>query len=140
MAQPPEWIVELTERALAEIHAVDLLSPIGCHYFWNKFGQQWEVTLFAARTEIVGGEYDGSQSASKFSVDLTALLAIFDRVHSFHWQALSQGEDDELGSHISLEGIYQDHNVWLRIPAMAPERFQTGRRANVYELRVEDTW
>ena len=67
-------------------------------------------------------------------------LGLFDEVKQFHWQALDLGPQDELGQHISLEGIYDGNSVWLRVLAEPPERFDNGRIANAYELDFKDVW
>jgi hypothetical protein len=120
---------------------VDTLSPIGCHYFHNEEPpEQWEVSVFAARTEIVGGERDGQETSSRFTLDLKRVVRLFSEVKRLHWQGLEFGADDEVGSHISIEGIYLGRPVWLRILAHAPKRFESGRYAHAYQVRLEDLW
>ena len=140
MAAPASWLAQLANQIAAEFYAVDVLAPLGCHYYFNKSRNQWEVTLFASKTETVGGEFDGKISSSKFNLDLKILSEMFSEVTRFHWQALAIGPDDELGPHLSLEGIYQGRSVWLRIPATAPSRFTSGRCFNAYEFRLTDNW
>ena len=140
MTSTPQWLTELANEALASVLAIDLLAPVGCHHYHNKAIDEWEVSLFASTTEIVGGQRDGERCSSKFLLDLKSLVQIFDSVQNLHWQALSLDSDDELGPHISLEGIYRGHKVWLRVLSTAPERFQSGRRASVYSLRLEEIW
>ena len=137
---PHAWLVQLADEVSARLIPTGVAAPIGCHYHHNHSHDQWEVTLFAARTETVGGPLDGRISTSKFSVDLDGLAEIFDNVARFQWQALSLGQDDELGPHISVEGIYRGHSVWLRIPAVAPERFEPGRSTNAGNSRIEERW
>jgi hypothetical protein len=130
----------MANRAARLLRAVDLLSPVGCHYYRNQARDQWEVTLFASSTEVIGGRYDGRITASKFCLDLRELLGLFDDVTGFQWQALPLGPEDELGPHISLEGRYEGRSVWLRILATAPPRFETGRCLNARDLRLDDVW
>ena len=122
------------------MHSVDIPPPIGCHYYFNKVSDQWEVSLFAANTETIGGERDGCVSYSRFGLDLKELMTAFDEIATCSWQALSLGSDDEVGPHVSLEGTFEGHNVWLRVLAQPPARFRTGRYLKAYELRFEDAW
>lgn len=140
MSAPPSWLAEMAEGVAATLYAVDVLAPLGCHRYHNRALDQWEVTLFAAKTETIGGRYDGRKSPSKFHVDVCALFELFTPVTAFHWQALSLGPDDDLGPHLSLEGVYQGHSVWLRILASAPSHYRIGRLADAYTLRLEDVW
>lgn len=140
MASSPAWIEKLANEVAAEMSAMDLLAPIGCHHYYNKALRCWEISVFASRTETIGGEKDGQRLPSQFVLDLQALQDVLSSVVAFHWQALPAGPDDEVGAHISIEGTYDGHTVWLRILAAAPERFECGRRVLVYEDRLEDRW
>ncbi len=138
MSQPPPWIQELTEDVTAGMHAFDVLSPIGCHYHQTE--RFWEVTIFASRTEIVGGPKDGTQTSSKFSLDLQGVSRLLDDVTEMHWQALPLDGDDDLGPHISLVGRRAGNEVWLRILAEAPPRFEPGRIIWAYDGTSEEAW
>ena len=142
MKSPPAWLADLANHVATEMYPIDLLAPLGCHYHLNDEipGGQCEITVFAASTEIVGGEFDGKHQPSKFCLDLRNMLKHFDQIETFHWQTAPVAEDDELGAHVSIEGEYQGQSVWLRVVAEAPKRFSCGRQANVYELKLEDVW
>lgn len=138
MASPPDWLREFADAIAEQIRAVDLLAPIGCHLFHAV--DVWEVTLFVSSTEVIGGQHDGRERASRFFLDLQGVASVFDTVESFAWQAQDLGDDDDVGPHISVEGSYQGEAIWLRIPATAPPAFQPGRQANAYHHRWEETW
>jgi hypothetical protein len=61
-----------------------------------------------------------------FSLDVQALQAIFERVTALDWHAQDVGPDDDDGPHLSLEGTYQGHAVWLRVLAEAPDDEEPG--------------
>ena len=136
---PPTWLNELANEVASHLYAVDLLSPLGCHVYRNQALDQWELTLFASRTRVVGGQYDGREIVSEFSADIAGIVRLFDNVSELHWHALA-GATDELGTHISLEGHLNRKNVWLRITAEPPVRFEPGRTAHAYNLRLEEHW
>jgi hypothetical protein len=138
MVQPPTWLRSLTDLAGASLQPVDVLAPLGCHYC--EVDGVWEITLFASQTEILGGPDDGGLRASRFHVDLSALVALFDEVESAYWQAQGLGADDDLGPHVGVEGVYAGHRVWLRITAIAPRRFPPGRHACVHPESWEELW
>ena len=140
MSPPPTWLAELANRVATEMYPIDVMSPIGCHYFYSDESSQWDLTLFAADTEVVGGARDGSRSPSKFNLDLSHLNTMFSKITNFHWQALPMGPNDDLGPHVSVEGIFRGQRVWLRILSQSPECFETGRKAKPYELSMEDVW
>lgn len=141
MAAPPPWLQQLGNDVAAQIRAVDMLAPIGCHFYFDAELKTWEVTVFVSRTETVGGPFDGRINASRFSVDLNGLQSLFQEgSEMFHWQALSMDHDDHLGPHVGIETVYKGHKVWIRIPATAPSQFEAGRHAQVYDFNFEDEW
>jgi hypothetical protein len=140
MTQPPEWLSALADLIAEAIIGVDAPAPLGCHFFHNESVDQWEITLFPGATEIVGGRHDGRVKPSPFALDLARLSWVLNDVERFHWQTHSLGDSDDLGPHVSLEGTYEDHNVWLRILAEAPEQFPIGRRVDASGEEIEDLW
>jgi len=140
MVATPDWLTELADRVVDQLHALDTLGPIGCHFCLHE--DVWEVTLFAGTTEIVGGRRDGARQGTRFSLDLKSVVELFDEVDALGWQSHSFGEShgDDLGPHVSVEGRYQGQSVWLRILASAPAQFAPARRLFVHEGRADDVW
>ena len=138
MSCPPQWIQDLTRAVAEHIYSFDVLSPVGCHFY--KVESQWEVTIFASSTEVVGGPKDGMRTSSNFSLDLYKVHKVLDDVSEFRWQPLSLGDEDELGPHISLEGTREGHEIWLRILSEAPADIEPGRIIWAYDGRMEQVW
>lgn len=135
---PPNWLTVFTDEVTQSIHAHDVMSPLGCHF--HREGEVWEITIFAARTEIVGGPQDGRTTHSRFDVDIKPILDQFSEVSALYWQAQSLGSRDELGPHVAIEGIHKGRQIWLRVTSTAPRRFGPGRRAMVNLERIEELW
>ena len=138
MGQSPDWMDEFVNLIAKQIVPVDVMAPLGCHIARND--DCWEITLFASATEVVGGPQDGGPRPSHFFVDLQGFSSIFHSIDSLAWQAQGLGRDDEIGPHVSVEGDFRGHRVWLRIPAYAPRRFPPGRRADVNRQLWEEVW
>ena len=138
MVSPPDWLSQFANAVTPNIHSFDILSPLGCHFL--QVHDIWEITLFASRTEVVGGPQDGMNSHANISVDVKSLLDVFSSIEAISWQSQPLGDRDELGAHLSVEGTYEDHRVWLRITAVAPEMFGVGRRAFVNQQQIEEIW
>lgn len=136
----PTWLNSLASAAAEHIHGVDILSPLGCHSYHNQARDEFELTLFASRTQVVGGRLDGREVGSNFDVNIGAVMDLFDAPPKVGWQALAKGEEDQLGPHISFEGSYMGQAVWLRILGEAPERYEHGRHLNINTLKLEDLW
>ena len=135
---PPDWLSELANAVAGEILPVDILAPVGCHYWTN--GAIWEVTLFVSKTETQGGPCDGRLSWSRFTFDIQSLYRLFDAITSLQWQALPFDDDDEFGAHLLCEGIYEGESVSLRVLSRPPERFEVGRTADPYGNKLNDEW
>jgi hypothetical protein len=138
MPSPPEWLQQFADAVALQMHPVDLLAPVGCHFC--QADDSWEIALFVSGTQIVGGKKDGVVRHSRFNVDVRAVVDLFSDVRSVSWQALPIGGDDELGPHLSIEGSCGGNTVWLRILSRPPKRFDVGRRAVVYDAAWEETW
>ena len=138
MASPPTWLSSFVDAVTANFHSHDVMPPLGCHF--QKVDQIWEVTVFASRTEIIGGSQDGRVRHAPFAVDVKNLLDSFTTVDQVSWQTQRLGQCDDLGAHLSVEGLIEDQPVWLRITAISPERFDFGRRAYVNQCGFEDAW
>src|SRR6185369_1527031 len=108
MVSPPEWLSQFVNAVAQHIHAHDLLSPLGCHF--HEHSGVWEVTLFASRTEIVGGPEDGRSPESNFNLNIGGVLPLFSRVDAIEWQAQSLGQNDELGPHLSISGSHSERS------------------------------
>jgi len=138
MVAPPSWLATFADQVAAQIHPIDVLAPLGCHYHLDE--EVWEVTLFVSKTEVIGGPKDGRLKNSRFQLDIKGVLETFDAVESCAWQPMGLGEEDEVGPHLSIEGIYAGHPIWLRLPATAPQQFDPGRYAVVHERRWKEVW
>ncbi|QDT38834.1 hypothetical protein [Stratiformator vulcanicus] len=136
----PKELKELVTSAVESIIGIDVPAPLGCHYRHNELRDEWEITLFAAKTEIIGGPDDGRNTASRFWLDLDQLRGIMTEVASFGWQAVEAGEGDEVGPNVAVIGQYQGYQVWLRILAEAPARYEAGRSADVLAAEFRNLW
>jgi hypothetical protein len=58
--------------------------------------------------------------------ELVVYATPFERVTDLHWHAQGFGPDDDDGPHISIEGTYQGHYVWLRVLEAAPDDEEPG--------------
>lgn len=138
MSAPPRWITEFADEVAALLEPADLLAPLGCHCCQHE--NVWEITLFAARTEIIGGPRDGERRPSAFHINLLELTRLFESVTAMDWQAHAVHEDDDLRTHISVTGRILGRSVWLRVLATAPPQFAVGRQALVHEQQWKEVW
>jgi hypothetical protein len=138
MSEPAAWLKTLADAVAQSVALIDVTAPFGCHFCFAD--GVWEVTLFAEAVEVVGGPKDGAIKLSRFGVHITEILALFQDVTSCTWQAQSMGEDDDLGPHLSVEGLYKGRQVWLRVLAEPPVHFPARQVPEAPRLVGDEGW
>jgi hypothetical protein len=138
MSEPAAWLQTFADSVARAIALAGSGTSFGCHFC--RAEGIWEVTLFAEAVEVLGGPKDGSIRKAAFGVHISEILDLFQNVSSCSWQSQSMGEEDDLGSHFSVEGIYKGRSVWLRILAEPPEHFPVRRVAQAPRLVGDDGW
>ena len=136
----PAWLTSFATATTEHIYGVDILAPIGCHCYHNRARDEYELTMFAARTQVVGGRLDGRELGSQFEVELNEIADLFDSPPKIGWQAFPKGGEDQIGTHVAFQGEYMGQLVWLRILSEPPERYEHGRNLHVHKLKLEDLW
>jgi hypothetical protein len=121
---PSAWMTELVEGVAGCMEAHSPIGELGWRYHEDE--ELLELMVYPTPVKLVGGEHDGAIVMPGFSLDVLALQAVFERVTALHWHAQDFGPDDEDGPHLSLEGTYQGHPVWLRVLAEAPDDEEPG--------------
>jgi hypothetical protein len=137
---PPTWLRWFVNDVIRGIVDDCAIAPLGCHYYLDSDLDTWEVTLFVSRTELWSGPHDGRPIPAPFQIDIFSVCAAFDTLPCIHWQTEKLAADDELGNHLSFEGIARGVNVWLRILRDAPEWADTGRLVHAGTGQIQDAW
>ena len=137
---PPAWLRWFVNDAIRGIVDRHVAAPVGCHFFHDIEADIWEVSLFLSRTEVYGGAADGKHVPAGLQVDVGLVAAAFDVTPLIHWQSEKFSVDDDLGNHLSFEGVARSVHVWLRILQSAPEWAGPGRLVHAESGLVEDIW
>jgi hypothetical protein len=125
MAQhPPAWMEALVDVVAECLNPHSPMGPLGFRYLEED--AHGELVVYPTPVELVGGAEDGTVVVPGFALDLHALLAAFEHVTALQWCAHGFGPSDPDGPCVSLEGIYQGHEVWLRVLAEPPEDEEPG--------------
>ena len=121
---PEVWLHRLAEAVAGCMEATSPMGPLG--YRYGEEDSMWEIDLYPTSVELVGGAADGEVVAAAFSLDIEQLRGLFDRIDVLAWQSLGflSGE----GPHVSIEGIYQGHEVFIQVLAYAPEDEEPGMK------------
>lgn len=123
----PDWLDELVEAVAGCIEADDPLGPLG--YRWHEESGFWEFDLYPMPVELVGGAVDGAVVDPGYSLDMTALQAVFDQAKFLYWNTHGyHGSDPPF---VSVEGVYEGREMFVRILAAAPEGEEPGMKFQV---------
>jgi hypothetical protein len=137
---PPTWLRWFVNDVIQGFVDNSVTAPLGCHVYQDPDLDTWEVTLFVSRTELWSGAHDGRSIPAPFQIDIFSVCAAFDTLPFIHWQAEKLAADDELGNHLSFEGVARGVKVWLRILRDAPEWADAGRLVHAVTGQIQDTW
>ncbi len=137
---PPAWLRWFVNDAVRGIVDRQVTAPVGCHFYHDGESDVWEISLFVSRTEVCGGSADGKQVPSGLQIDIPAVCAAFDSPPATYWQSEKIADDDELGNHLSFEGIARGFSVWLRMMQHPPEWTCPGRLIHAESGEIEDVW
>jgi hypothetical protein len=116
-----EALVDIVSGCM-EAHSVT--GPLG--FRWSEEEQFWEVIVYPTPIELVGGAADGELVSPGFSLNVKELQSSFDEVTDVNWRAHDFGPQDPDGPHISIEGVYQGHDVYLTVLSEAPDDEEPG--------------
>jgi hypothetical protein len=111
------WIDELAESVAAQLTADSPMGPLMVRC--TEDAGLWEMVIAPTPIELLGGAVDGEIVSPGFSLDLEGLRDAFDEVLAAGWSALGLPEDD--GPYVWMEGVFQGHEVLLRVMACAPD-------------------
>lgn len=121
---PPEWLEDFIATVGECLMAHSLMGPLGW-YAYEEDGIT-ELIIYPKPVQFVGGELDGELGVPGFSFDVQSVLKAFERVDTVQWNSQGMGPDDEEGARLSIEGLYEGHDVWVRILAEPPEDEEPG--------------
>lgn len=128
-SQPEAWLEDLIAGIGNCIEAHTLMGPFAWRY-WPE--DDFHHLLFYPTTvRLVGGKQDREEVLPGFSLDIDSLLSLFQSIEAVTWNSQGMGPYDDEGPRVSVEGIYQGHDVWLRVLAEPPEDEEPGMELDV---------
>jgi hypothetical protein len=122
MINAPKWVRQLVDSVVAATTSINADVELGCHVFQNQSDDihEWEITIFGEPVSM-GGRLTSYSTNPVFSIDALAVATIFDTLLSCRWQTGQINSEDDLGTHLSVEGIQNGEAVWLRIVGQKPK-------------------
>lgn len=116
-----DWLSELVGHVVRT--AIDVDVPgVHCGFMTHQGDDRPIVFIYVCPFEVVGGDQDGTTSNSTFSVDLTALVALFDVTDELTWQVAVTERRDGADPRVSVRATFRGHPVELAILQHPPEQ------------------
>lgn len=138
MSDPPSWLRGFGNAIAAQFLPPLDYPPVGCHFC--EVAGVWEIALFVSDTEVVGGAEDGVRKPMPVVIDLFQIAKLFQTVTNFTWQTFAVDDDDDLGCHVTIEGLYDHRQIRLRLLSKSPASIEPGASLKVHEQRIESRW
>ena len=129
MAHPADWLEALVDATVGCMQAHSATGPVG--YRYHQEDDLTTVILYPTPVELVGGEEDGSLVIAGFTLDIQALMSVFEQVIEINWESSAFYPSDPTGAKVAIDAIYQGHSVWLQILAEPPDDEQAGMKLEV---------
>ena len=122
MVNSPGWVRGLVDAVAEATKSINADGELGCHVYKNQSDEltEWEITIFGEPAQM-GGRLAAFATDPVFSIDIFSIATLFDTLLSCRWQTSQIDSDDDLGTHLSVEGIQNGEAVWLRIVSQKPE-------------------
>ena len=129
MAEAPQWLTSLVDAVgnCMEPHAAT--GPLA--YRGLQEGDFWEIAVYYTPGEVMGRAEDRAVIVPDFSLHVQELISSFEKVTNVCWCSRSFGPHDTRGAHVSIEGVYEGHEVWLQVLAEAPEDEEPGFKVDL---------
>ena len=89
------------------------------------------IARWARSLAHTGGAEDRAVIVPDFSLHVQELISSFEKVTNVCWCSHSFGPHDTRGAHVSIEGVYEGHEVWLQVLAEAPEDEEPGFKVDL---------
>lgn len=131
MSHPSDWLEALVDETVGCMETHSPTGPVG--YRYSQEDDLTTVILYPTPVELIGGEEDGGLVFSGFTLDIQALMSLFEQVIAIHWYSRAFYPADLTGANVAIEAFYQGHSVWMQILAAPPDDEQPGMKLDVTE-------
>jgi hypothetical protein len=121
---PDVWVPEIAEAVAKKSMCVKEPGTLGFRY--TEGDGAWIIDLYPKPVELVGGADDGRIVFPGCNMDLEGLRSLFERVDELSFQ--TPGCTCPAGPHISINGVYQGQEVFLRVLGYVPEDEEPRRK------------
>ena len=128
MSYQPAWMESIIDVVA---NCMEPHGELALGYRWRNEDDYWEIWVYPTPAELVGGAADGTVVSPGFSLDVQGVSTSFEELEAVQWRAQPFGPHDQDGEHLSFEGVYDGHDVWLLVLSQAPDDEEPGFRVDL---------
>lgn len=94
----------------------------------DELHDYYNIIVFPACVEQVGGSQDGKRFTPKFAFRLSNIISLFDDIEDLVWCTLSHGPENkpEPANHLTILGTVEPYQVAVHILNEAPSESEAG--------------
>jgi len=134
MSSVQTWIDTLVSTIIGSIETSGAMGSWKFYYSEDK-EVITELIIYPTSVELIGGAVDGTTVLPSFSLNLQNIISVFDSVVDLLWYSDDFGINDDGGSSITIEGVFEGHEIWVKVQSESPEGEEPGFKLNVMKKR-----
>ena len=125
----PPWLIDLIESVAEVFEPLEDVARVG--FDCRAAENEWQVSMYIGRIEVVGGADDGLSRHADFEIDLIRVLDQFAQVDRFRWTSRitdPRRHTRPADSPLFIAGLVGEHRVQLTIHSIPTEHAGPGIR------------
>ncbi len=125
----PTWLEGFVKVVSSGLLTDQSTDPLGIRY--REDDGHWEIGVYPIRSGADLEEAEKSAASPSFAWDIEELRSIFDSIDGSGWYAVCPGGAES--PYFWIEGVYQEHRVFVRLLTGAPVHDEPGERSEVWK-------
>ncbi len=117
----PQWIARLIDSLSEFFYPLEGVARVG--FDCRLTEDQWELSMYLGRTEVVGGPKDGCDEPVDFSLDLRGITGILGEFEILEWTVVhcaTEGGGRAPRSLLRIETVWEGNPVRILFVSHAP--------------------
>lgn len=120
----PKWFPKVMDALTNKIAAEPPSEPfpgLSYYFFHPTKKKPWRCVIYPSMLEIYGGKRDGAWVVPGFTVDLTSLMRVFDKLDRVGWMSPNHWRGHIDCPAVILRGVIDGERVMLTVSTQPPD-------------------
>jgi len=117
----PQWVTRLIDTLSEFFEPIEGVARVGFDCRLNE--DQWEISLYLGRTEVVGGPQDGCSEPVDFSIDLRGVTQVLENYEILEWTVIHTRNEEGVNlphSLLRIETTWEGNPITILLVSHAP--------------------